>query len=160
MNISLAVSDLNNCIVKTLTEWVKLKLYNPNELWTSRTVRAVVTPGLCTDIILGLPFLRMNKIVIDHERNTCIVKESGYDLLNLPPPQVPLGERIPLQVIHCELRHSVAKQKKLIMKQLLSEGHDVKIELDKSCPNLKLSNLIAAIRERITVLADQANLIA
>jgi hypothetical protein len=153
MNISLAVSDLNNRVVKTLTEWVKLKLYDPNELWTSRTVCAVVTPGLCMDIILGLPFLRMNKIVIDHEWNTCIAKESGYDLLNPPLPQVPL------QVIHCELQHSVAKQKKLVMKQLLSEGHDVKIELDKSCPNLKLSNSIAAIHEHIEVLADQANLI-
>jgi hypothetical protein len=102
----------------------------------------------------------MNKIVIDHEQNTCIAKESGYDLLNPPPPPVPLGERIPLQVIHCELWHSVMKQKKLVMKQLISEGCNQKEELDGACPKLKLLNVIAAICEHIEVLADQANLMA
>ena len=77
MNISLAVSKSNNCVVQTLTEGVKLKLYDPNDLWTSRTVCAVVMPGLCTDIILGLPLLCTNKIVIDHEQNTCIAKEAS-----------------------------------------------------------------------------------
>jgi hypothetical protein len=85
MNISLEVSELNNHIVQTLTEWVKLKLHDPNDSWSSRTVHAVVTPGLCTDIILGLPFLCTNKIVIDHEQNTCVAKASGYDLLHPPP---------------------------------------------------------------------------
>jgi hypothetical protein len=160
MNISLAVSESENRIVQTLAEWVKLKLYNPNDLWASRTVHAVVTPGLCTDIILGLPFLRINKIVIDHEQNTCIAKDSNYDLLHPPPLPVQLGERIPLQTIHRELRRSVAKQKKLVMKQLNSEGHSRKDKLDKTCPKLKLSNVIAAVRERIEVLADKANLIA
>jgi len=83
MNISLAVSESNNHIVQTLTEWVKLRLYDPNNSWTARTVCAVVMPGLCMDIILGLPFLHMNRIVIDHEQNTCIAKEVNYDLLNL-----------------------------------------------------------------------------
>jgi len=86
-------------------------------------------------------------------------EELGYDLLNPPPQQVPLGKRIPLQVIHRELQNSVAKQKKLVIKQLLSEGCNMKNELDKSCPKLKLSNLIAAICEHIEILADQANLI-
>ena len=83
MNISLTVSESNNHVVQTLTEWVKLRLYDPNDSWTARTVHAVVMPGLCTDIILGLPFLHMNRIVIDHEQNTCIAKEVNYDLLNL-----------------------------------------------------------------------------
>jgi hypothetical protein len=98
--------------------------------------------------------------VIDHEQNTCIAKESGYNLLNLPLPPVPLGKRIPLQVIHHELWHSVTQQKKLVMKQLISKGHNLKEELDEVCPKLKLSNVIAVIREHIEVLADQANLIA
>ena len=85
MNISFGVSESNNRVVQTLTEWVKLKLHDPNDSWSSRTVRAVVTPGLCMDIILGLPFLRTNKIVIDHEQNTCVAKASGYDLLHPPP---------------------------------------------------------------------------
>jgi len=72
MNISLAVSDSENRVVTTLTEWVKLKLFDKNNLWLSRTVRAVVTSGLCTDVILGLPFLKVNKIVTDHGNNTCV----------------------------------------------------------------------------------------
>jgi hypothetical protein len=157
MNISLPISESNNNVVQTLTEWVKLKLYDPNDSWSLRAVCAVVTPGLCTDIILGLPFLRTNKIVIDHEQN--IAKSSGYDLLHVPPPPVPLGERIPLQTIHQELWHLVVKQKKLMMKQLKSEGCHHKEELDKRCPKLKLPNVIAVIHKHIEVLADQANLI-
>jgi len=71
-NISLAVSDSENCVVTTLTEWVKLKLFDRNNLWLFRTVHAVVTSGLCTDVILGLPFLKVNKIVTDHGNNTCV----------------------------------------------------------------------------------------
>ena len=73
---------------------------------------------------------------------------------------MPLGERLPLQMIHRELQHSVAKQRKLMMKQLQSKGHHCKEELDKRCPELKLPNVIAVIREHIEILADQANLIA
>jgi hypothetical protein len=82
MDISLAVSNLNERIVTTLYDWVKLKLHDPNELWASRMVRAVVMPGLCLDVILSLPFLSINKIVIDHDSNTCIVKGTSYNLLN------------------------------------------------------------------------------
>jgi hypothetical protein len=57
MNVSLALSDSDNCVVTTLMDWVKLRLFDRNNLWSSRTVHAVVAPGLCTDIILGLPFL-------------------------------------------------------------------------------------------------------
>jgi hypothetical protein len=66
MNISLTLSDSENHIVTTLSEWVKLKLFDRNNLWSSCTVCAVVTPGLCTDVILGLSFLQVNKIVTDH----------------------------------------------------------------------------------------------
>ena len=56
MNVSLVLSDSDNRVVTTLTDWVKLRLFDRNNLWSSRTVHAVVAPGLCTDIILGLPF--------------------------------------------------------------------------------------------------------
>ena len=70
---------------------------------SSQTVRAVVTPGLCTDVILGLLFLQVNKIVTDHSKETCIVKESGYDLLNLPPTPDEKEPLMSLQEKHCEL---------------------------------------------------------
>src|ERR1700678_436350 len=40
--------------------------------WTSRPVCALVVPGLCTEILLGLPFLVDNKIVVDHDAQTAI----------------------------------------------------------------------------------------
>lgn len=71
-----------------LTEWVKLKLSDPSNFWTSRTVRTIVTPGLCAPVILGLPFLAHNKIVVDHDKRTAIAKDANFDLLHpvAPPP--------------------------------------------------------------------------
>src|ERR1700678_4759654 len=51
--------------------------------WSSRPVRALVPPGLCTEILLALPFLVHNKIVVDHDAQTAIDKSSNFDLLNL-----------------------------------------------------------------------------
>ncbi|EDR15393.1 uncharacterized protein LACBIDRAFT_321191 [Laccaria bicolor S238N-H82] len=50
----------NNQQKKTkLYHYVKLSLTSLDSSWTSCTVRAVVTPGLCAPIILGLPWLTM-----------------------------------------------------------------------------------------------------
>jgi hypothetical protein len=43
---------------------------------------------LCVDILLGLPWLKRNKIVIDHELRTVINKETGFDLLSIPPKKL------------------------------------------------------------------------
>ena len=104
MNILLALSDSENHIVTTLSEWVKLKLFDRNNLWSSRTVRAVVTPGLCTNVILSLPFLQVNKIVTDHSTKTCIAKGNGYDLLNPPPTHDEKEPFMSLQEKHHNLR--------------------------------------------------------
>ncbi|KAF9028686.1 hypothetical protein BDZ89DRAFT_919181, partial [Hymenopellis radicata] len=39
-----------------LTDYVKLRCRDVNNFWTSRTVKAVVAPSLCSPMILGLPF--------------------------------------------------------------------------------------------------------
>jgi predicted aspartyl protease len=78
---------------RELTECVKLKLYDRTRQWTSRTVWAVIAPDLCVDILLGLPWLERNKIVIDHELRTVINKETGFDLLSIPPKKPVLCPR-------------------------------------------------------------------
>ncbi|KAF8880714.1 hypothetical protein CPB85DRAFT_1442935 [Mucidula mucida] len=40
----------------TITEYVDIQLFDPSCTWTSRSVRALIAPGLCYPIILGLPF--------------------------------------------------------------------------------------------------------
>jgi hypothetical protein len=75
-----------------LSEWVKLKLYDPSGAWQSKTVCAIVAPSLCVPVILGGPFLAHNNIVIDHAACTAVNKLSGFDLLNpkpLPPALQP-----------------------------------------------------------------------
>ena len=75
---------------KTLSHFVKFKATSLDGLWTSRTVYAIITPGLCMPIIFGLPFLEFNGIISDHSLRACIHKNSGYNLLHpvLPPPKV------------------------------------------------------------------------
>ncbi|KAF8905120.1 hypothetical protein CPB84DRAFT_1845198 [Gymnopilus junonius] len=72
----------------SLSQYVKLSITTLDNAWTSKTVHALVAPGLCMPIILGLPFLLHNKLVIDPDSCTCIDKTTGYDLLN-PPVIVP-----------------------------------------------------------------------
>jgi hypothetical protein len=52
-------NDPENCF----EEWTKLKVYDPANLWAAWSVRAVITPALCTDVLLGLPFLSVNKLI-------------------------------------------------------------------------------------------------
>jgi hypothetical protein len=57
--------------------------------WTSKTIRAIVAPGLCSPVLLGMPFLSHNHIVINHEARTAVDKSTGFDLLHpLPPPHL------------------------------------------------------------------------
>ena len=65
-----------------LFDYVHLTLSSLNNAWTSQPVRALIAADLCTNILLGLPFLKHNKIVIDHDSDTVIDKITGFDLLN------------------------------------------------------------------------------
>ena len=69
-----------------LADYVVLSLSSLNNTWTSHPVRALIAPDLCINILLGLPFLKHNKIIVDHELDTAICKTSGFDLLNENKP--------------------------------------------------------------------------
>ena len=79
-----------------LYHYVKLSVTSLGSQWTSCTVRALVTPGLCAPIILGLPWLVHNSIVTDHAACTCIDKKNSYDLLNLPKVVPPPARKLRL----------------------------------------------------------------
>jgi hypothetical protein len=87
--VELAMQSGKKKVEIELHDWVKIRLSDPSALWTSKSVRAIVAPGLCSPIILGLPFLSHNNIVIDHSTRTAIDKSCGFDLLNPMPPPVP-----------------------------------------------------------------------
>ena len=71
-----------------LSSFVILQLTSPDNMFVAKPVRALITPGLCMPVILGLPWLEHNQIVCDHADRACIVKDLNYDLLH-PPPIVP-----------------------------------------------------------------------
>jgi len=91
MEVDVAISaSTNKRCPTTFTHWVKLKAHDTQNFWSSRTVRAVIAPGLCAPIIFGLPFLSVNNIVIDHNARTCIDKNNTFDLLN---PSLPTSKK-------------------------------------------------------------------
>jgi len=94
--IKMAMEGAGKKVIVPLYEWVKLKVYDPSSWWTVRTVCAIVAPGLCSPVILGIPFLSHNQIVIDHAARTVIDKKCGFDLLHptAPPMPPPPKERL------------------------------------------------------------------
>lgn len=70
-----------------LTEYVELEPAAVDGRWISQKVKAIIAPGCCSEIILGMPFLSHNQIVIDHEYRTCIAKKEKVDLLNPVIPE-------------------------------------------------------------------------
>ena len=86
----------------SLVQYVKLRPSSPDSVFHSRLVHAVVCPGLCMPLILGLPFLELNDIICDHKNRACIVrhKNLNYNLLQPhmhsepPPPKLKLREQI------------------------------------------------------------------
>lgn len=112
--VDFALPDLKHCTKTTLTEYVKLAVMFLDGLWTAKTVCALVSPDLCTPIILGLPFLVHNNIVSDHATCTCIGKKNSYDLLNPVPPVLPKLRKPRLQEQH----HQLHANHKLLLAEL------------------------------------------
>ena len=100
-----------------LTEYVILSLSSLNNAWTSRPVRALIAANLCTNILLGLPFLKHNKIVIDHELDTAIDKSTGFDLLNENKP-CPLITPLPPQISPKQKRAKILRTRRQVLEEL------------------------------------------
>ncbi len=79
-----------------LTEWVKFQLHDPYNRWSSSSVRAIITPLLCAEIILGLSFLLHNQIIVDAAAHPVVHKTSGFNLLSLPSPILPSPPPYPM----------------------------------------------------------------
>ena len=94
-----------------LLEYVSLSLSMLDNSWTLKIMNAVIAPGLCMNILLGLPFLVHNHIVVDHEVPSTSVKDTPIDLLNfVPMPKVilksvksPKRKRLEIKLFHHKL---------------------------------------------------------
>lgn len=94
--------------ITTLSNYVELFLLSLNNIWHSYPVKALVALGLCTNVLLGLPWLEWNNIVIDHGEKSAINKKSGFDILDTTIPvhmscqPEPKMESTPQEIVlHC-----------------------------------------------------------
>jgi hypothetical protein len=134
-----------------LTHWVKLKLRDPSNYWTAKTVHTIVTPGLCAPVILGLPFLVHNNIVVDHAVHTVIDKASDFDLLNpIGPPLAPPPKK-KLKEFFLDLKEN----QKLMVAELKMVCAEQKCVTEHSLEPVKPVDIVAAVHRQIEVLAAQ-----
>ena len=139
-------------------DYVSLSLSSLNNAWSSKPVRALIAPGLCSSILLGLPFLVHNKIVIDHDSRTAIDKSCGFDLLNENSSRVapPFSKNLsPKQKRLLILKHKRNVLCELKLKYTQRKQH---LENNKVFENILPFNPIAAITARIESLACQKTL--
>ena len=135
------------------SEYVKLQLHDPSALWTSKSIRAVIAPNLCAPMILGLPFLSHNDIVVDAASRTAVDKKSGFDLLNPVAPIVPPPKK-KLKDFFIELK----QDRKLMVAELKMVCAERKNFLKHKFEIVKPVDIIAAVRERVEILAAQDQL--
>ncbi|KAF9037047.1 hypothetical protein BJ165DRAFT_1353819, partial [Panaeolus papilionaceus] len=68
-------------------EYVKLQVTSGKGSWVSQVHRAKVNVGLPVPLLLGIPFLHAEHIVLDVEKRTAIVRDTGYNLANTTVPK-------------------------------------------------------------------------
>jgi hypothetical protein len=133
----------------TLTEYVNLKVHNLSCSWTARsgrTVHARICTGLCTPILLGLPWLIHNQIVIDHAACTVVEKSCGFDLFNPRPPEPPTPPKP-------RLRETVAKDIKANLEELKRVCAERLQAVEGTFEEVRKPNIMAAVKEHVEVLA-------
>jgi hypothetical protein len=141
-----------------LWDYVSLSLSSLNNAWSSKPVRALIAPGLCSNVLLGLPFLVHNKIVIDHASRTAVDKTCGFDLMNknscrvAPPLYKVLSPK--------QKRLLILKNKKNLLAELKLKcaEHLQILNSNGFFETTQPFNPIAAITDRIETLASQAKL--
>jgi hypothetical protein len=138
-----------------LVDYVVLSLSSLNNSWTSRPVRALIAHDLCTSILLGLPFLKHNKIVIDHENDTAIAKDSGFDLLNENKPSS-LTTPPPLQLSPKNKRDNLIIARKHFLEELKWKCAErcTKIKDNNHYEPITTPNYIASIKKTIECLEN------
>jgi hypothetical protein len=147
----LAMENNGRKVMIQFTEYVKVQLHDPSAYWSSKTVHAIIAPGLCAPMILGLPFLAHNNIVVDASARTVIDKNSNFDLLNPTAPPAPKPPKQKLKDLFVELQEN----RKLMIAELKMVCAERLYRIKRDFEPVKLVDIIATVRECIEVLAAQ-----
>ena len=153
--VSLAFDGSSTKKTHFLSAYVEFSLLSKNSDWQSRPCKALVVDNLCTDFILGLPFLSHNKLVVDCHAETVIHKPSGYNLLDTLTP-LKHNKRRKWQPIKQSLR-SVAHSYKMVLEELKIVVKSRRDLCEESSPS-DLSSFCTIIKSRIESLAFQKEL--
>ena len=117
-NISVAINTKQPA---PLTHYVHITVSSYDGRFKSKALNAVIAPGLCMPIILGLPFLVNHKIVCDYANRECLVtiENKKYNLLAQPiqcqfsrDTLVAIHDHIKDLTLEQELAHQEAKLRK------------------------------------------------
>jgi len=105
-------------------------------------------------MILGLPFLVHNDIVVNAAARTVIDKKCGFDLLHPIPPLRPPPPKQKLKDFFKDLQ----QDRKLMVAELNMVCHDRRQHMEYKFEEVKPVDIVAAVRQRIEVLAAQKEL--
>jgi len=147
--VDVVITDGRKKAKKLLSHYVKLSVTSMDNAWTSKTVHALIAPGLCMPLILRLPFLIHNDIVTDHVAHSCIDKKTSYNLLH-PSKIVP--PRPPPMRITAKIKETKAG-KRLILKELTSFCHKRVEEGKLVFEDVKDVDMVGAVRDAIENIA-------
>ncbi len=159
--ISVTIAFQDNSTAKTsLISWVKLKLHARKNQWSSGTVCTIIAPNLCTDIILGLPFLAANKLIIDPSEHAIFDKTTGFDLLHpTTPVKSSLLPQPSAHSAHIAARNDLATTNTCLPFHALTATDTAYTVLDDPSYNkLRDSDPICAVCKRIEQLEFQERL--
>ncbi|THG99428.1 hypothetical protein EW026_g2928 [Hermanssonia centrifuga] len=152
--------------VWSATKCCKLRVSTINSSWMSITVRAIIVPELCSPVILGLPFHAINKLFIDPENHTLIVKSTGRDLLQPGPVASPCNT-CPKSVQQREKRIAEQAEQELVNETETLEQMFLDLQRNDMVKELKLrfgergpssivglthDEIVASIQQRIDEL--------
>ena len=143
-------------------EYVNLKLYSVDHHWESKTIHAIIAPGLCTKLLLGLSFLASHSIVIDYKDRTVIDKWCRKDLRK-PNAIKPAPKPTVFEMQKNLPKRGKIRQNQMAMMNKLRRAPAFKTlrhiaDRDGSTPETKSEQFCLAVKTQIVVLAHKDKL--
>ncbi|KAF7783245.1 hypothetical protein Agabi119p4_2621 [Agaricus bisporus var. burnettii] len=147
------------------SHFVKLRIRSLDNSWTAQHTRALVVPNIPFDIILGLEWLKANKIVVDMSNRSVLAKSSGYHLLRVGSvPEIRRSSYVPSitsTVLRRGLSNAPARHNFDARRQLVDRSRRllrrVLVQLQRTTPRLQpipdALLCFSVIRSRISILA-------
>jgi hypothetical protein len=146
--IEVAITDDGKKSEILLHEFVLLSLVDPCMKWKAKKFCAIVAPNLCSPVILGLPFLKHNKVVIDHELQTVVPKGTRVNLADKDTSHRP-------KMTWKEEARMVRGNREATLRELKGKCEMRQRQVDESCEHVKPINYVALIKQCLEVLSAQ-----